>query len=464
MCKENMVKKHLPLMLLLCLWFLGAGCSGAADVDFYGRVQEVDLDNGLKVLLWPENRAPVVTLQIWYGVGSRNEVLGKTGLSHLIEHLMFRGTEKYGPKVFSRQVQKFGGRDNAFTSRDYTAYYEIGPKTSLGMWLEMEADRMQNLMISEELFRTEQQVVLEERRLRTEDDPVSFLIEETLAMAYKAHPYQWPVIGWMHDIKKLRRQDFMAYYRQYYQPNNATLVVVGDFEPNAALQEIRATFGKLPRGPKPPPFRPLEPPQQGERRVTVQREAQLPFICLAYHVPNLGHADAYALEVLSSILSQGRSSRLFQQLVYEKRLALDVGADYSLATASPSVFLVYGQPLPGKTVEELEQALEAELNRIKTTPVTDRELTKAKNQAESGIIMAQDSLFYRGMLLGRYQTIDHWQRLKELLPGIQAVGKPDVLRVAQRYLVPKNRTVGILQPLKTDKPIVGRYQGHGQID
>ncbi|MDD3581906.1 MAG: pitrilysin family protein, partial [Desulfobacca sp.] len=226
-----MVKKHLPLMLLLCLWFLGAGCSGAADVDFYGRVQEVDLDNGLKVLLWPENRAPVVTLQIWYRVGSRNEVLGKTGLSHLTEHLMFRGTEKYGPKVFSRQVQKFGGRDNAFTSRDYTAYYEIGPKTSLGMWLEMEADRMQNLMVSEELFRTEQQVVLEERRLRTEDDPVSFLIEETLAAAYKAHPYQWPVIGWMHDIKNLTRQDFMAHYRQYYQPNNATLVVVGDFDP-----------------------------------------------------------------------------------------------------------------------------------------------------------------------------------------------------------------------------------------
>ncbi|MBW1986931.1 MAG: insulinase family protein [Deltaproteobacteria bacterium] len=459
-----MVKKALKILFILCWWFLLAGCDRAASADLYARVQEVRLDNGLKVLLWPENRAPVVTLQVWYRVGSRNEELGKTGISHLTEHLMFRGTEKYGPKVFSRQVQKFGGTDNAFTSRDYTAYYEIGPQTSLKMWLEMEADRMRNLKVSEELFRTEQQVVLEERRLRTEDDPVSFLIEDTVAAAYKAHPYQWPVIGWMHDIKSLRREDFLAYYGQYYQPNNATLVLVGDFEPEAALQEIRATFGKLPRGPEPPPFRPLEPPQQGKRQVSVHREAQLPFICLAYHVPNIGHPDAYALEVLSSILSQGRSSRLFQQLVYEKRLALDIGADYNLATACPSLFMVYAQPLPGKTVEELEQALEAELTRIKTTPVTDRELIKAKNQAESGFVMAQDSLFYRGMLLGRYQTIDSWQRLKELLPGIQAVQKKDVLRVAQQYLVPQNCTVGILHPVQTDRPIVGRYQGYGQIE
>ena len=175
-----MVKKALKILFILCWWFLLAGCDRAASADLYARVQEVRLDNGLKVLLWPENRAPVVTLQVWYRVGSRNEELGKTGISHLTEHLMFRGTEKYGPKVFSRQVQKFGGTDNAFTSRDYTAYYEIGPQTSLKMWLEMEADRMRNLKVSEELFRTEQQVVLEERRLRTEDDPVSFLIEDTL--------------------------------------------------------------------------------------------------------------------------------------------------------------------------------------------------------------------------------------------------------------------------------------------
>ncbi|MFP3866714.1 MAG: M16 family metallopeptidase [Desulfobacteraceae bacterium] len=459
-----MTKRHLNLLLLLCLWFLAVGCSETANADLYARVQEVKLDNGLKVLLWPETRAPVVTLQVWYRVGSRNETLGKTGISHLTEHLMFRGTEKYGPKVFSRQVQKFGGTDNAFTSKDYTAYFEIGPQTSLKMWLQMEADRMQNLKVSEELFRTEQQVVLEERRLRTEDDPVSFLIEDTVAAAYKAHPYQWPVIGWMHDIKNLRREDFLTHYNQYYQPNNATVVVVGDFEPEAVLSEIRATFGKIPPGPEPPPFQPMEPPQQGERRVTVHREAQLPFICLAYHVPNLGHSDAYPLEVLSSILSQGRSSRLFQQLVYEKRLALDVGADYSLATASPSLFMVYAQPLPGKTVEEVKQALEAELARIKTTPVTDRELTKAKNQAESAIVMAQDSLFYRGMLLGRYETVDSWQRLKELLPGIQAVEKNDVLRVAQQYLVPQNCTVGILHPIRTDQAVIGRYQGYGQIE
>lgn len=450
-------------VLLLILWFLFGGGSYAGGTDLYDRVREVTLDNGLKVLLFPESRAPVATLQIWYRVGSRNEVLGKTGLSHLTEHLMFRGTEKYGPKVFARLVQKQGGSENAFTSRDYTAYFEIGPQSSLNLWLQLEADRMQNLKVSEELFRTEQNVVLEERRRRTEDDPVSFLVEETIATAYKAHPYQWPVIGWMHDIKTLSRDDFLAHYRQYYQPNNATLVVVGDFDPDQVLQEIKATFGKYARGPKPPPFRPLEPPQQGERRVVVKREAQLPFICMAYHVPNLGHPDAFALEVLSAILSQGRSARLYQQLVYQKRLALEVGADYDLATACPSLFIIYGQPLPGKTVTELESALEAEVQRIRNTLVSERELATAKNQAEAGFIMAQDSLLYRGLLLGRYETIASWKKLKELLPGIRAVQKEDVQRVAREYLIPRNRTVGILEPLKTERPVTGRYKGHGQI-
>jgi zinc protease len=267
----------------------------------------------------------------------------------------------------------------------------------------------------------------------------------------------------MHDVQKLSREDFLAHYRQYYQPNNATLVVVGDFDPEAVLKKIQATFGKIPRGPKPPPFRAFEPSQQGERRVEVRREAQLPYICIAYHVPNLGHQDAYSLEVLESILSEGRSSRLYKRLVYEKRLALEAGADYSLATASPSLFMVYGQPLPGKTVDEIKRALEEELARIKTTPVSDRELAKAKNQAEAGFIMAQDSLLHRGMLLGRYETVDSWKRLKELLPGLQAVQKEDVQRVAKQYLIPKNRTIGILHPLKTDRPIVGGFKGYGQV-
>lgn len=449
-------------MLVMALLLAWSGLQ-AAENDLFRRVQEYTLDNGLKVLLLPEPRAPVVTLQVWYKVGSRNEVLGKTGLSHLTEHLMFRGTEKFGPKIFSRTVQKMGGNDNAFTSKDYTAYFENGPQTGLALWLEMEADRMRHLKVGEDLFATEKQVVIEERRLRTEDDPVGSLLEETVATAFKAHSYQWPIIGWMHDIAELQREDLLNHYRTFYQPNNATVVVVGDIEPQAVLKQVKATFGKIPPGPPRPEFRPFEPPQQGERRLTLTREAQLPFVVMAYHAPNLNDKDAFALEVLSLVLSQGKSSRLYHNLVYEQRLALSVGADYEMATANPGLFSVYGQPLPGKTVEELEKALEAQLARVRETPISDEELTKAKNQTEAAFVMAQDSLFYRGMLLGRYETIGGWRKLQEIVPGIRAVTKEDVQRVAQKYLVATNRTVGLLHPLKTDKPKGGMYKSHDQI-
>lgn len=449
--------------LLLCCWLILSLPAWAEEAPVFARVQEYTLDNGLKVLLLPEPRAPVVSVQVWYRVGSRNEVLGKTGLSHLLEHLMFRGTEKYGPKVFSRLVQRVGGNDNAFTSKDYTAYFENGPKDQLKLFLELEADRMRNLKISEELFQTERQVVLEERRLRTEDDPVNSLYEETVATAFKAHPYQWPVIGWMQDIKNLTRADLQAYYNQYYQPNNATLVVVGDIEPEAALALIRETFGQLPPGPPPPPFLPVEPPQQGERRTQVVREAQLPAIFLAYHVPNLTHPDAYALEVLSLILGSGRSSRLQRQLIYDRKLALDAGADYESATASPSLFLIYAQPLPGQAVATVEKAIDREIRRLQEQPVSERELAKAKNQAEAAFVKRQDSLFYRGMLLGRYQTVGDWRKLNDFIPGIRAVTKDAVQRVARTYLVPTNRTVGILVPQKTSRPTRERFVPHEAI-
>jgi zinc protease len=446
-----------------CVALSWAGLAQGETTDLFSRVQEHKLNNGLTVLLLPEPRAPVVTVQIWYRVGSRNEELGKTGLSHLLEHLMFRGTEKYGPKVFSRLIQQAGGNDNAFTSKDYTAYFENGPQTKLKLFLELEADRMRNLKMSEDLFLTERQVVVEERRLRTEDDPVQSLYEEMVSTAYKAHPYQWPIIGWMHDVQNINRQEALDYYNRYYQPNNATLVVVGDIDPQATLTEIQNLFGNIPKGPEPPPFLPLEPSQQGERRTELTREAQLPAIFMAYHVPNLQEADAFPLEVLSLILSQGRSSRLHQRLVYEAKLALDAGAEYEFATANPSLFVFYAQPLPGKASAALEQALEAEIEKIKTQSVSDKELAKAKNQTEAAFIMGQDSLFYRGMLLGRYQTINSWKKLKEIVPGIRAVTAEDVRRVAQKYLVKTNRTVGTLFPLKPTRPTTERFSSDAHV-
>ncbi len=436
----------------------------AADESVvFDRVVEHTLANGMKVLLLKEPRAPLVTHQIWYRVGSRYEELGKTGLSHLTEHLMFKGTEKYGPKEFSRIVQRSGGSDNAFTSRDYTAYFQNGPAKELRRWMEMEADRMRNLKVSPESFATEQKVVLEERRLRTEDDPVSFLSEETWAAAYKAHPYQWPVIGWYHDVESLTHEDFRGYYQTYYQPNNATLVVVGDIDPEATLAQIKTIYGTIPKGPEPPEITAQEPRQYGERRVVVQREAQLPFLIMAYHAPNWENPDCYALELLSQVLSQGRSSRLYHRLVYKERLALDVGSDYSLDSADPSAFILYGQPLPRKTIAQLEAALEREIKRLQTELVGDKELQKAKNQTTAGFFMAMDSLFYRGMLLGKLATAARWTLIKDYISKIQAVTAEDLQRVARQYLVTSNRTTGVLSPLKTDKPKKGRYTPGAQI-
>jgi zinc protease len=452
------------LALGFCLgaWFFLN--SPAAAADLFEQVVERQLPNGLKILALQESRAPIISVQVWYRVGSRNEELGKTGLSHLTEHLMFKGTEKYGPKVFSRSVQKAGGQDNAFTSRDYTAYFENGPPTELKRWLEMEADRMKGLKVDGENFRTEQKVVLEERRLRTDDDPINFLVEETMAAAYKAHPYQWPVIGWFHDIQSLSRDDFLNYYRTYYSPNNATVVVVGDINPQEALKAVEAAFGSIPAGPEPPKVTAQEPRQYGERRVWVNREAQLPFVLMVYHVPNWQHADAYPVEMLHRLLSQGRSSRIYHNLVYKQRLALSAGADYNFDTANPTVFTLYAQPLPGKTAAQLEKALEGEIARLQKELAPEKELTKAKNQVQSQFYMSLDSLFFRGMLLGRLETVARWRLVKEFIPKMMQVTAEDVRRVAKQYLVPENRTVGVLSPIKTEKVKMERYRPGGQID
>jgi len=450
----------LNLLVMLAL----AGSAPAADApDTFSLVVEHRLPNGMQVLILREPRAPLVSHQVWYRVGSRNEELGKTGLSHLTEHLMFKATEKYQAKEFSRLVQKAGGTDNAFTSKDYTAYFQNGPKTELKRWMELEADRMRGLKVDEEAFTTERKVVLEERRLRTEDDPVSFLVEETMAMAYKAHPYEWPIIGWHHDIEAVTREDFLKHYHTYYQPNNATLVVVGDVDPQEVITWAEAIYGTIPSGPAPPKVTAKEPTQQGERRVVVTREAQLPYLLMAYHVPNWESPDSFPLELLVRILSKGRSSRLYHKLVYKDRLALEAGSDYDLDTANPSLFVLHGQPLPGKTVAQLEQALDAEIKRLQTDLVDPKELAKAKNQVAAAFFMSMDSLFYRGMVLGKLATVARWTLVREFIPKIQEVTPEDLRRVARQYLVPSNRTVGVLLPLKSHRPLATRYQPGGPL-
>jgi zinc protease len=412
------------------------------------KVSETVLPNGLKVLLKEEHKSPVVTFQVWYRVGARNERLGKTGMSHLLEHMMFKGSKKYGPKQFSQVVQRNGGNDNAFTSKDYTAYFENFAADRLEIAMDLESDRMQNLLLDPKDFLSERDVVKEERRMRYEDDPTQTMIEQMMATAFSAHPYQWPVIGWMADIGNITRDDLASHYRTYYAPDNATIVVVGDFDPKKVLALVQKYFGNIPRGPEVPKVGAVEPKQLGEKRVTVKLEAELPAIYAGYKVPTIKNPDAYALNVLQGILSSGKSSRLYKSLVYDKQIALYAGGDYDDVSTDPNLFYVYAGVMPGRTTDEVEKAIYAEIERFKSEPVTDEELQKAKNQAEASFIMAQDSVFYQAMQLGQFETVAEWRLLGKYLDGVRAVTKDDVQRMAKQYFTDENRTVGILVPVK----------------
>ena len=418
------------------------------------NVFETVLPNGLKVILLENHKAPLVTFQVWYRVGSRNEAWGKTGLSHMLEHMMFKGTEKFGPEEFSRIVQENGGNDNAFTSRDYTAYFENISTDRVQIPIDLESDRMHNLLLKEEDFRTERMVVMEERRLRTEDNPQANLQEHIEATAFLTSPYHWPTIGWKEDIERFTLDDLKAYYRTNYNPVNAFLVVVGDFKREELLPKIEKAFGSITRGIAPNQERDVDPKQVGERRVFVKKEAQLSYMVMGYHVPNLREPDSYVLEVTAALLSAGKSSRLYQSLVREKRLVLSVDADHSLLSRDPSLFYLSAELLPGKEVAEVEKALDQEIERLMKEPVGAHELEKTKNQLEASFIFSQDSLFSQAMLLAQHEIALTWRAVDDYLPSIRKVSPEDIQRVAKKYLTPDNRTVGILIPLppKEGKP------------
>lgn len=427
--------------------------AGAVQARSYAeRVTEHTLANGLKLILLEDHKAPVVVFQLYYRVGSRNEQLGYTGLSHILEHIMFKGTENTAPEEYSKIIQRNGGRTNAFTSQDNTTYFATLASDRVGVVIDLEADRLANLKVTEEQFLPERDVIMEERRLRIDNDPVSALFEQLSATAYAAHPYQFPIIGWMNDIAQTTLADVLRYHRTFYMPNNAFVVAVGDFDSAALIEQIDAAFGDIERGPLPPAVRAIEPAQEGGRRVELERPAQLPFVALSHHVPNLNSPDASALEVLAAVLAGGDSARLHDRLVYRARLARSAGASYDYTAIDPGLFTVYAQPLPGRSAAEAEQALANELDRLRREPPSPRELEKAKNGIESGFVFAQDSLFYQGMLLGEYELSGSWRRLDDYLPGVRAVTPADVRRVAQAYLTPTNRTTAVLIP---NPPIEG---------
>ncbi|HMK64617.1 MAG TPA: pitrilysin family protein, partial [Thermodesulfobacteriota bacterium] len=349
-------------------------------------------------------------------------------------------------------IQKNGGQNNAFTSRDYTVYYENMAPDRVNIALELEADRMTGLSVNEELFQTERKVVQEERRLRVKDDPTASLFEEVLAAAFKSHPYKHPVTGWMEDLDRLTLADFLSFYRTYYSPDQVTLIITGRFDKESLLPFIEKTFGPIPGRKAALPLAIEEPPQEAEKRVVLQRaEARLPYVILAFHVPSFSHPDAFALKVMAQIMGRGKSSRLYEKLVYREQKALAAGTGYSFDSRDPFLFFLYAQAMPGTTPEETEQALLQELALWEKNPPTEDEIKRAQNQIEAEFIFSQDSVFNQGMMLGKFQGLGGWKGRDAFIPGIRSVGAGDLLRVYERYFKGKSKTTGLLIPILKDQ-------------
>lgn len=416
------------------------------------QVHEYQLDNGMKLLVREDHRAPVVVSQVWYKVGASYEHNGITGVSHVLEHMMFKGTEKHGPGEFSRIIAENGGRENAFTSKDYTAYFQQLEASRLAVSFELEADRMRNLTLPEEEFQKERQVVIEERKLRTEDKPRSLTFEQFNATAFTASPYRHPTIGWMNDLNNLTVKDLEQWYRRWYAPNNAVLVVVGDVQPDKVYALAKKYFGRLSPSAIPELKPRIEPEQDGERRMVVRQPAELPYLIAGYHVPVLNNADpeweAYALEVLTGILSSGRSARLPARLVRGKQIAAGVSAGYDLYSRQDDLFILSGTPARGHDVTELEQALEQEIESLKNEPVSEQELERIKAQVVASDVYEKDSVFYQAMQMGILETVGlGWQTMEEYREKVNAVTAEQIQAVARKYLRQENRTVAILDPL-----------------
>ncbi|MES2408280.1 MAG: pitrilysin family protein [Pseudomonadota bacterium] len=421
-------------------------------------VQEFYLANGLRVLVKEDHRAPIVVSQVWYRAGSLDEFNGTTGVAHVLEHMMFKGTKEVPDGQFSKLIAAAGGRENAFTSRDHTAYFEQLQKDRLGLALKLEADRMHNLILSEAGFTKEIQVVMEERRMRTDDKPQALVYEQLMATAFQESPYRRPVIGWMNDLQHMTVDDAREWYQRWYAPNNATLVVVGDVQAAEVKQQAEHYFGAIPaktlplRKPQP------EPAQTGIKRVTVKAPAKLPYLIMAYHAPVLRDVDKnwqpYALQVLAAVLDGGDAARLTRNLVRGQRIASEAGADYGAVARGPGLFLLDGTPSAGKTAADLEAALRAQIELIKRDGISTDELTRVKAQVVASDVYQRDSTFYQAMQLGMYATAGlPISEIEARVKKLQAVTAEQVRDVARQYLVDNELTVATLDPQPfDDKP------------
>lgn len=436
-----------------------ATASAATDVRIGGNAVTSILDNGLEVVVIPDRRAPVVTHMVWYKVGAADEPPGRSGIAHFLEHLMFKGTKTHPDGAFSARVSDIGGQENAFTSADYTAYYQRVAKEHLGLMMEFEADRMSNLILSEEVIAPERQVVLEERAQRVDNDPGARLGETLDAMLYVNHPYGIPVIGWEDEIKTLSVESAISFYDRYYTPNNAVLVVAGDVEPDAVLALAKETYGKVARRADPPKrVRPVEPVLHGARSVTLADEqVRQPSIREAWLVPTYSNdedGEAEALDLLSDILGSGATSRLYRKLVVEDKVATSAGGWYQSTGIDKTRFMVYGVPRDGVSLEELRTALRAVIADVAENGVTDEEIERAKRKVLASAIYAQDSQSSLARIFGTSLTTGGSVADVQDWPArIQQVTAEQVQAAAAKFLTGDNSVTAYLigKPAKGEK-------------
>ncbi|HEY0845350.1 MAG TPA: pitrilysin family protein [Noviherbaspirillum sp.] len=410
------------------------------------------LKNGMKIIVKEDHRAPTVAHMVWYKAGSMDEQNGTTGVAHVLEHMMFKGTKTLKPGEFSQRVAALGGRENAFTSKDYTAYFQQIEKSKLEKVMALEADRMANLVYDKNEFAREIRVVMEERRWRTEDQPIPLVYEMLSATAFTAHPYRHPIAGWMNDLQSMTVEDAKAWYDRWYAPNNATMVVTGDVDPKQVLALAEKHFGKIPRKAVPATKPQEEPPQRGIRRVTVKAPAENPYVVLAFKVPALRDVekddDAHALDVLAAVLDGYDNARLNAKLVRTDRVANSAGAGYDSIARGPVLFLLDGTPTTGTTTEQLEKLLRAEVERIAKEGVSEDELKRVKAQLIAGQIYKRDSIFGQAMEIGMMEMSGHsHKQIDRIIEKLKTVTSEQVQSVAQKYFGDDALTVATLVPL-----------------
>jgi len=416
------------------------------------NAQEFRLANGLRIIVQEDKRAPTVAHMIWYRIGSMDEHNGTTGVAHVLEHMMFKGTKKLKPGDFSAKVAALGGRDNAFTSKDYTAYFQQIEKSRLEAVMSLEADRMQNLNMDKEEFAKEIKVVMEERRLRTDDQPLAKVYEALNATAYVAHPYHNPIVGWMDDLQNMTAADALAWYERWYAPNNATMVVTGDVDAQQVRKLAEKYFGNIPVKTLPKTKPQNEPAQHGERRVVIKAPAENPYVVLAYKVPTLRDIDkdddVHALDVLAAVLDGYDNARLAATLVRTDRVANSAGASYESISRGPSLFTLDGVPAQGTSIEQLERRLRGEITRIAKEGVSAAELKRVKTQLIASQIYKRDSVFGQAMEIGTMEMAGiSSKQIDRIIEKLAAVTPAQVQAVAQKYFSDDQLTVASLLPL-----------------